>query len=92
MGQTVGVSWRGARFLDHPGPRHSPGWYDQSDEAVVLAEGDRLFIACEGGPCQSRLEMFPPRLEVDEREGVYVLDDDGPRDRWRYVFVPRGAP
>jgi len=29
----------------------------------------------------------PPRLEIDERDGVYVLVDDGPRDQWRYVFV-----
>jgi hypothetical protein len=39
----------------------------------------------------SRLETFPPRLEVDEREGVYVLADDGPRDEWRYIYIPRGA-
>jgi hypothetical protein len=70
------------------GPRHSPDWYDQCDEAVVLRPGDRLFIACEGGPSASRLEHFPPRLEVREKDGLYVLQDDGPRDTWRYVFVP----
>jgi hypothetical protein len=48
-----------------------------------------LFIACEGGPCTSRLEVFPPRLEIEEREGAYVLLDDGSRRDWRYVFVPR---
>lgn len=69
--------------------RHSPDWYDQSGEMVVLEPGDRIFIACEGGPCQSRLERFPPRLEVEERDGLYVLADEGPRDEWRYVFVPR---
>jgi hypothetical protein len=82
------VSWRGARFLDHPGPRHSPDWYDQTGEATVLEAGDRLFIACEGGPAASRLEMYPPRLEVEERGGTYVLLDEGPRDAWRYLFVP----
>lgn len=91
MVQNEHVSWRGARHLNHPGPRHSPDWYDQSHEATVLAAGDRMFIACEGGPCQSRLEMFPPRLEVEEREGVYVLVDDGPRDQWRYTFISREA-
>ena len=70
------------------GPRHSPDWYDQSGEAVVLRPGDRLFVACEGGPAASRLEHYPPRLEVPEKDGVYVLVDDGPRDTWRYVFVP----
>ena len=70
-------------------PRHSHDWYDQSSEITVLHEGDRLFIPCEGGPSSTRLEDFPPRLELAERGGTYVLDDDGPRDRWRYIFVPR---
>ena len=83
------MSWRGAKHLNHPGPRHSAGWYDQTGEQTVLAEGDRIFIPCEGGPSQSRLEMVPPRLEVDEKDGTYVLADDGPRADWRYVFVPR---
>jgi len=85
------VSWRGARYLNHPGPRHAPDWYDQSHEATVLAEGDRLLVRCEGGPSQSRLESFPPRLEVEESDGIYVLEDDGPRATWRYVFIPRPA-
>lgn len=71
--------------------RHSPDWYDQSAEPVALQPGDRLFIACRGGPCASRLEWFPPRLEIAEDDGLYVLDDDGPRDNWSYVFVPREA-
>ena len=73
---------------DHPGPRHSPDWYDQRGEGVVLRAGDRLFVTCEGGPSASRLEYFPPRLEVPESGGTYVLVDEGPRDSWRYVFVP----
>jgi hypothetical protein len=83
------VSWRGLRALDLPGPRHSPEWYDQSGEVEVLRPGDRIFITCEGGPSWSRLEVWPPRLEVQERDGVYVLLDDGPRAGWRYLFVPR---
>jgi hypothetical protein len=80
---------RANRHLDHPGPRRSAASYDQSGEATVLDVGDRIFIPCEGGPSASRLETFPPRLEVDERDGLYVLVDDGPRDQWRYLFVPR---
>ena len=83
------MSWRGLRYLDFPGPRHSPEWYDQTGEDEVLREGDRLFVPCEGGPSASRLEVWPPRLEVPEPDGVYVLLDDGPRADWRYVFVPR---
>ncbi|MGH9231130.1 MAG: hypothetical protein ACRD07_20785 [Acidimicrobiales bacterium] len=75
-------------MIDHPSPRRSPDWYDQSGEAVALEPGDRLFVRCEGGPSNSRLELYPPRLEVEERGGMYVLVDDGPRDQWRYVFVP----
>jgi len=70
------------------GPRHSPDWYDQSGEAAVLREGDRFFVVCEGGPSVSRVETFPPQLEVAEQGGTYVLEDDGPRDAWRYVFIP----
>jgi len=44
---------------------------------------------CEGGPCDSRLEVYPPRLEIEERTGIYVLDDGGLREHWRYVFHPR---
>ena len=71
--------------------RHSARWYDDRGEAVSLRPGDRFFVLCEGGPSTSRLEVFPPRLEVEESDGAYVLVDDGPPDRWRYVFVPRGA-
>jgi hypothetical protein len=71
--------------------RHSERWYDQRDEDIVLQPGDRFFIACEGGPSTSRLEVFPPRLEVEESDGVYVLEEDGPRDQWRYFFMPRKA-
>lgn len=85
------MSRKGASDHTGPGPRHSPEWYDQSAEDVVLAKGDRMFIACEGGPSMSRLEVFPPQLEVEEADGVYVLVDEGPRDQWRYVFVPRSG-
>ena len=54
----------------------------------MLAVGDRMLIQCDGGPSSSRLETFPPRLEVAERNGVYALLDTGPRNTWRYVFVP----
>jgi len=83
------MGWRGSRYLDHPGPRRPAASYDQSDEDTVLDVGDRIFIPCEGGPASTRLESFPPRLEVEERDGLYVLMDDGPRDQWRYLFVPR---
>ena len=74
---------------DDPGGRHDPGWYDQAGEYVELQPGDRLLIACEGGPSRSRLERYPPRMEIAEDTGTYVLVDDGPRADWRYVFVPR---
>ena len=47
-----------------------------------------MFVRCQGGPSISRLETFPPRLEIDERDGMYVLVDDGPPDERRYLFVP----
>jgi hypothetical protein len=86
------MAWRGSRrLLEMPGPRHEPDHYDQSEEPVELGRGDRMFIRCEGGPSASRLEAFPPRLEVDERGGTYTLIDIGPRDEWYYLFVPTPA-
>lgn len=77
------------RWNDPPGAaRHAADFYDQRDELVALRPGDRMFVECDGGPCRSRLELFPPRLEIAERGGVYVLDDFGPRPEWRYRFVP----
>ncbi len=58
-------------------------------DAYALLPGDRMFIPCEGGPCRSRWERSPPPLEVEERQGLSVLVDDGPTEQWRYVFVPR---
>jgi hypothetical protein len=69
-------------------PRHSPDWYEERlGPDYPPRPGDRLFIACEGGPCRSRLETFPPRLEVAEPGGMYVLEDVGPTEEWRYLFV-----
>lgn len=68
--------------------RHSADSYDQCGELVLLQAGDRLFIECVGGPSTSRLEYFPPRLEIPERGGTYALADDGPRSESRYLFVP----
>lgn len=60
--------------------------------AAAPEPGERLFIACEGGgPSWTRLETFPPRLEIEEDEGTYVLVDDGPVDDWRYRWLPHGA-
>lgn len=71
----------------HAGPRHSEGWYGEDLTDFSLRPGDRMFIPCEGGPCSSRLEVFPPRLEIEEGNGLYVLVDDGPTDAWTYQFV-----
>ena len=83
------MGWRASqRYLDLPGPRHEVGFYDQAREAVLLERGERMFIPCRGGPSDSRLEAFPPRLEIDERGGIYSLVDIGLRADWYYQFVP----
>ena len=53
----------------------------------LLRPGDRLFVRCEGGPCRSRLERFPPPFEVEENGGTYVLVDGGAPLEWTYLFV-----
>ena len=55
----------------------------------MVEPGERMFIPCEGGPSTSRLVRFPPPVEVEEHDGVYVLIDDGPPEQWKYLFVPR---
>jgi hypothetical protein len=88
-GNNRSVARRHSSYPYAGGDRHSSQWYDQSPETVVLQPGDRFFVPCEGGPSTSRLESFPPRLEVEEDDGTYVLEDDGPREQWRYIFVAR---
>ena len=70
-----------------PDARHSEEWYGDALSDTALQPGDRMFIRCEGGPCISRLETFPPRIEVPENNGIYVLVDDGPLEAWMYQFV-----
>jgi hypothetical protein len=67
--------------------RHSDEWYANALRDTPLQRGDRMFIRCEGGPCISRLETFPPRIEIREKSGLYVLVDDGPLEAWMYQFV-----
>ena len=57
-----------------------------------MEAGERLLLPCTGGgPSISRLVHYPPPLEIEEREGTYVLVDDGPPETWRYDFIRRGA-
>lgn len=67
--------------------RHSEGWYGDTYGSAYLQLGDRMFIRCERGPCISRLETFPPRIEIRERSGLYILVDNGPLESWMYQFV-----
>jgi hypothetical protein len=77
-----------SRLPSDPEARHSAAWYSPSRWESPLRAGDRVFIPCEGGPCTSRLEVFPPRIEIAEKGGLYVLLDEGPPDGWLYHFVP----
>lgn len=65
-------------------PRHR--WTPQP--RPPLENGDRLFIRCAGGPTSTRLVTFPPPVEIEERGGMYVLNDDhANHDHWVYEFV-----
>jgi hypothetical protein len=48
-----------------------------------------MLVPCEGGPCTSRLVLFPPPLELPEGSlGVYVLDErPGEWPELVYVYV-----
>ena len=67
--------------------RHTIEWYDQSAWPYPLKPGDRVFIRCDGGPGLSRLEVFPPSLELNKPGGTYVLADDGPPHDWIYHWM-----
>lgn len=48
-----------------------------------------MLIPCVGGKDYSRLVRYPPPVEIAERDGTYVLVDDGPPETWRYELVRR---
>ena len=55
---------------------------------VCMEQGERMLIPCfGGGPCMSRLEYYPPSLEIEERGGMYILVDNGPPEQWRYDWI-----
>lgn len=59
----------------------------------MFEPGERMLLWCDRGPSASRLVRFPPPVEITERVGTYVLVDDGPPERWWYLFVPyEGGP
>ncbi len=76
-----------SRVPHEPGARHSAEWYGGALRGSRVRVGDRIFVQCDGGPCTSRLETFPPRLEIEETGGLYVLIDEGPIDDWKYQFL-----
>ena len=47
-----------------------------------------MLIPCDGGPSQSRLVHYPPPVEIEEHDGLYVLVDEGDPERWSYHFLP----
>jgi hypothetical protein len=71
-----------------PPRRHRAAFYPIEHIRDVKV-GDRLLIPCDGGPGLSRLETFPPRAELLEHGGLYVLEDDGPISDWRYRFIEK---
>ena len=74
------------------GPRHTPDWYEQEGRERPCAwVGQRMLIRCNGGPCFSRLDTFPPLLELDVPGGHYTLVDDGPAHEWWYRFAPNSS-
>ena len=60
-------------------------------DAALVDDGERMLLWCEGGPSISRLELYPPPLEVPVAGGIYVLVDDGPPQDWHYHFEPVSA-
>lgn len=57
----------------------------------MIEPGNRMLILCTGDPAMARAAQYPPPLEIEERDGTYVLVDDGPPETWRYDWVPHQA-
>lgn len=53
--------------------------------------GERMMIPCRGGPVGRRAATFPPPLEIELGDGMYVLVDDCPPEHRMYEFVEIGA-
>ena len=61
-------------------------WVSMRQNAAVQP-GARLLLHCRGGgPSIYRLVDYPAPLEINERGGVYVLDDEGPEETWSYEW------
>lgn len=60
-------------------------------QTQVMENGEQMLIPCRGGPTGWRTATFPPALEVEVGDGVYVLVDDGPTEHWMYEFVAIGT-
>ena len=69
------------------GARHSVEFYRGTLGDHTTRAGELVLIRCLDGPRRAMFETFPPRLEIPHHGGVYVLEDDGPVDRWTYRFV-----
>jgi len=52
-----------------------------------VIDGERMLLPCVGGPTSWHAASYPPPLEFETDDGVYVLIDDGIADQWSYEFV-----
>jgi len=61
------------------------------DQTRPMRDGDPMLIPCQGGPTGWRSATFPPPLEFEVDDGVYVLVDDGTPEYWTYEFIVGGV-
>jgi hypothetical protein len=65
------MATRRSHFPYVDGARHPADWrHDRLAEESMIQPGDRMFARCESGPSISRLETYPPQLEIEERGHV----------------------
>ncbi len=57
-----------------------------------MEPGEPMLLPCTGGPAGYRAVTYPPPVEIDADDGVYVLVDHGPPETWTYEFVGVGSP
>ncbi len=61
-----------------------------ASDSPWIEEGDRMLVPCRGGPTMVRAVFYPPPIEIETADGIYVLVDDGPPETWLYDFIEHG--
>lgn len=58
------------------------------NRTTSLSPAGRRFPVTTVASSSAASLTYPPPLEIDADNKMYVLVDDGPPEQWHYVFIP----